>query len=217
VHPIDLLTVAVLAFFGSRLFVSFRRSLSPESRARSVELFKGLRLRHFVPVPVVLALVIGTALLLLQIPPLQFGWWSAIGGQGNPVFGSTERTAGTPLEWIVPIVFIVLLTPALPLLVEREEVMFRLGAESWPMPQRIWKAVSFGLVHAVVGIPIGVAIALSIGGGYFTLVYLRAWRQTGSRRAALDESTRAHLGYDLTVVGVVFVGLALSALVTLLQ
>lgn len=205
---LDVATVVVLAWFGSRLFVSFRRSLAGDARAHAREVVAGLRLRHFLPVPVLLVLVVGAAVGLTAIPPLDFGWWTAIGGQGNPAFGVTDRTAGTPFEVIVPIVFLVLLLPALPLLVEREEQIFRLGAESWSTPKRIGKALLFGLVHALVGIPIGVALALSIGGGAFTVAYLGAYRRTGRRREALLESTRLHLAYNLTIVTVVAVVLA---------
>jgi hypothetical protein len=203
VRPLDLVTVVVLAWFGSRLLVSFRRSLASGARGHALEVVRGLRLRHFLPVPLVLFLVVLAAVGLTSIPPLDFGWWTAIGGQGNPAFGVTDRTAGTAFEVIVPVVFVILLVPALPLLVEREEVAFRLGAEEWTTPKRIGKALLFGLVHALVGIPIGVALALSIGGAAFTLAYLRAFRRTGRRREALLESTRLHLAYNLTIVTVV--------------
>ena len=197
---LDLVTVAVLAWFGSRMLVSFRRSLTANARRHTSELVRGLRARHFLPVPIVIALVLGAAIGLTAIPPLDFGWWTAIGGEGNPAFGVTDRTAGTPFELIVPAIFVALLIPALPLLVEREEQMFRLGAESWSTPKRAGKALLFGLVHALVGIPIGFALALSIGGAHFTLGYLRAWRATGSRREALLESTRLHLAYNAVIV-----------------
>lgn len=200
---LDLVTVGVLLFFGSRLFISFRRSLASGARAHSMELVRGLRFRHFLPVPLVVAAVVLASIGLTSIPPLDFGWWTAIGGQGNPAFGVTERTAGTPLEIVVPILFVLLLVPALPLLVEREELAFRLDAERWSTPKRVAKAVLFGLVHALVGIPIGVALALSIGGAYFTLAYLRTFRRTGSRREALFESSRCHLAYNATIIIVV--------------
>ena len=211
VTVLDVLTVAVLVFFGSRMFVSFRRSMASGARRHSLELVRGLRLRHFVPVPLVVALVLVVAIGLSSLPLLSFGWWTAIGGEGNPAFGVTERTAGTPFELIVPAVFVVLLIPALPLLVEREEQLFRLGAESWSLPKRIAKTVLFGLIHAVVGIPIGFALALSIGGAHFLLGYLRAWRATGSRRQALLESTRLHLAYNATIVVLVVAVLGYEA------
>ena len=38
--------------------------------------------------------------------------------------------------------------------------------------------------------------------------YLRAWRATGSEEAALAESTRAHLAYNLVIAAIVIVALA---------
>ena len=208
---LDVLTVAVLAFFGSRMLLSFQRSMAAGARRHSLELVRGLRLRHFLPVPLVVGAVLVAAIGLTAFPPLAFGWWTAIGGEGNPAFGVTERTAGTPFELVIPMIFVALLIPALPLLVEREEQLFRLGAESWSMWRRIGKTLLFGLVHALVGIPIGFALALSIGGAHFLLGYLRVWRRTGSRRAALLESTRLHLAYNVTIVVLVVAVLAYEA------
>lgn len=214
-NPLDLLTVAVLAFFGSRLLVSFRRSLTSDGLAATAPILRGLRPRHFLPVPFVLAVVVAAAIALTSLPLLDFGWWTAIGGQGNPVFGVTDRTAGTALEVVVPIAFVVLLVPAMPLLVQREEQLFRLGAEEWSQPKRIARTLVFGLVHALVGIPIGVALALAAGGAWFLAVYLREWRRTGSRREALAESTRAHLAYNATIIGLVLLALAIDAALAL--
>ena len=180
-----------------------------------MRILRGLRFRHFAPVPLVAALVVIAALVLVQMPPLDFGWWSALGGEGNPVFGSTERTAGTALEIVIPLVFIALLAPALPLFAEREEQIFRAGAEDWTTPKRIWKGIQFGLVHAIIGIPIGVALALSIGGWWFTFAYLRGYR-TGGPEEALLESTRAHTAYNATLVTLVFVVLVGASIEALL-
>src|SRR5438067_5865599 len=98
----DLLTVAVLAWFGSRLVTATRQALRGDARAWSVDVVRGLRPRHFVGAVVAVAGVVGAFALLYQVPPLRIGWWTAIGGNGNPVFGSTERTRGTPLETIIP-------------------------------------------------------------------------------------------------------------------
>ena len=45
--------------------------------------------------------------------------------------------------------------------------MFRTGAERWSTGRRALKVLQFGMVHALIGIPIGAAMALSIGGAYF--------------------------------------------------
>ena len=68
--------------------------------------------------------------------------------------------------------------------------------------RRTLRCLQFGLVHAVVGIPIGVALALSVGGAYFMWAYLRGYRRadTWPREAALLESTRAHLAYNGVIV-----------------
>ena len=94
-----------------------------------------------------------------------------------------------------------LLLIGLPLLVEGEEWVFRRGAEHRSRAANARRSVLFGLVHALIGVPIGVALALSVGGVYFTWAYLRAWRATGSEEAALAESTRSHLAYNLVIAG----------------
>lgn len=203
---VDLLTVVVVAYFGSRLVVAFRQSLRSGAKTLTLRIVRGLRPRHFLPVPFVLAAVVAAAWWLTSLPVLSFGWWTALGGEGNPVFGSTERTSGTVLGWLVPLVFIVLLLPALPLLAEREEEMFRLGAEAWTPAKRLGKVVLFGLAHALIGIPIGVALALSVGGAYFLWAYLRGYRR-GGRMGALLESTRAHTAYNLTIIVIVLLSL----------
>ena len=203
------LTVAALAWVGINLVVAARRSvLRPR---RSLELLRGLRFRHLWPAPFVLTAVVAAFLALSQIPPLRFGWWTALGGQGNVVFGTTSQTQGTALEVLIPLAFAALLIPALPVLVESEERRFRLGAESWSTARRVVRGLQFGLLHLIAGIPIAAALALSIGGWWFTFVYLRTYRPTRSQEVALDESTRAHLGYDLVIVALVLGSLTLSA------
>lgn len=206
-NPLDLLTVAVLAFVGFRLADAARQTLT--SRSEVWPLVTGLRLRHFVRAIPVLGAVLIVATPLLQVPGLDFGWWTALGGQGNPVVG-VGRPEATPgvLETLIPVVFVTLLILGLPLLVEGEEWVFRRGAEHRSRPANARRSVLFGLVHAVVGIPIGVALALSIGGFYFTWAYLRVWRKTASESAALAESTRSHLAYNLVIAVIIIAALA---------
>ena len=205
--PLDLLTVAVLAFVGFRLADAARQTFS--SRGHVWSLVTGLRFRHFLRAGPVLAGVLAVATPLLAVPGLDFGWWTAIGGEGNPAVG-VGRESATPgaLETIIPVVFVTLLIIGLPLLVEGEEWVFRRGAQYRSRAANARRSVLFGLVHALVGIPIGVAMALSVGGFYFTWAYLRAWRATGSEEAALAESTRSHLAYNLVIAAIVILALA---------
>ena len=200
---VDALTALALAFVGVRIATGTRLALTGRGRRRVSTIVRGLRVRHFAGALVILPFV-GTAVVLLaSLPVLSFGWWTALGGLGNPVTGSTDRTAGTALEWLIPLVFVVLLVPALPLFAEAEERMFRLGSELRSRWGQLGKAVQFGLVHALIGIPIGAALGLSVGGVYFTWWYLRAYRRTGSPQDAELESTRAHLAYNATVLLIV--------------
>ena len=202
------MTVAVLAFVGVRLVTVARAASSrPELRQRVLTIVGGIRLRHVLPVPFVLGAVLLAATLLLEVPGLDWGWWSAIGGYGNPVTGSSERTVGTVFEWAIPLVFGLLLLPGLPLFAEAEERVFRLGAERWSWPKRLVRGVLFGLVHAVVGLPLGVALALSLGGWWFMAVYLWGVRREGTPTAGLLESTRAHTAYNGVIVLVLLVSL----------
>jgi hypothetical protein len=195
----DLLTVTVLAFFGTRLVVAARQSVTRGARQHTLEIIRGLRPRHFLLAPLVLAAVLAVAAVLLQVPGLSFGWWTAIGGTGNVVVGSTSRTSGTPLVWLVPILFLLLLLPALGLFAEREEIVFRAGAEQWSFRRRVGAGLKFGLIHLIMGIPIAVALALSVGGWYFIWAYLRECRR-GGPEAGLLESTRSHLAYNVEVL-----------------
>jgi hypothetical protein len=205
-NPLDLLTVAVLALVGYRLAGAARQTFL--SRGHVWRLVAGLRLRHFVLALPVLGAVMAVATVLLTVPGLDFGWWTAIGGEGNPAVGVGREGAAGPLETVLPIIFMSLLLVGLPLLVEGEEWVFRRGAQHRSRAANLRRAVLFGLVHALVGVPIGVALALSVGGVYFTWAYLREWAATGSDDDALAESTRSHLAYNLVIAGIILVALA---------
>jgi hypothetical protein len=207
-QPLDILTLAVLAYVGVRLADAARQSVTQRSHVWTV--VSGLRFSHFVLAVPVLVAVIATAVVLLQVPGLSFGWWTAIGGEGNPVFGTARPSAVGPMDTVIPVVFGVLLLLGLPLLVEGEEWMFRRGAEHRSRGANLRRAVLFGLVHALVGIPLAAALALSVGGVYLTWRYLRVWRATASPRLALLESTRAHLAYNLVIMGLVLVALVFA-------
>lgn len=211
----DLISYAVIGFVAVRLVSGARVAASRPGRGLVVEVVSGIRWRHIWPVPIVLTAVVTAALVLMQIPGLRWGWWSMLGGQGNPVFGSTESTTGTAAEWLIPLSFVVLLLPALPLFAHAEERIFRTGAESWSTGRRVAKTLQFGLVHALIGIPIGAALALSIGGTYFMLVYLRAFAATRSARAATMASTTAHTAYNACIVASVAIALVWAATASL--
>lgn len=210
----QVLTVVVFVLVALRLMQGLRRSRQGDARHLVSGIYRTIRWRHIWPVPFVLAAVSLVATLLVQLPILEWGWWSAIGGAGTPLLGSSSETAGTVWEWVIPLVFIGLLAPAIPLWANAEEQMFRSGAEVWSRRRQVLKTLQFGMIHAVVGIPIGVALALSIGGSYFMAVYLRRFRATGDGREATLESTRAHTAYNGLIVILVVVLITASAIGT---
>jgi hypothetical protein len=203
VSALDVATIAVLAFVGVRIASGTRIALTGRGRGRVTEIVRGLRLRHFLLALPAFVLTATAVVFLVQVPILDWGWWTALGGFGNPVTGGTERTTGTVLEWLIPLVFVTLLLPALPLFAEAEERMFRLGAEKRSRWGRLRRSVEFGLAHAIIGIPIGAALGLSVGGMYFTGSYMREFRRSGDQNAAMLESTRAHTAYNATVIALI--------------
>ena len=207
----NVLTFAVLGFMGVRLVTGLRRSRSTEGRSIVAAVVHNIGWRHVWPVPLLLTAVIAVATALVQVPGLSWGWWSMLGGIGNPVFGDSDATAGTVLEWIIPLTFMALLLPALPLVAYAEERMFRTGAQRWARGRRTLKVLQFGMIHAIIGIPIGAAMALSIGGAYFMWVYLRAFRVHQSEHAATIESTTAHTVYNGLLVILVLLAITLDA------
>lgn len=206
--PLDLLTLTIFTVVGVQLVQAARHSVG--ARRHVVRVVRGLRRDHVVGGVPVLAAVMVALVLLLQVPGLSFGWWTAIGGIGNPVFGASEHGLSGDAAVLVSALFGALLLVSLPLLVEREEWIFRRGAEKRGLLGNAAYALMFGLMHVLVGIPVGAGLALSIGGAYFTHVYLRAFRETRSQAAALMESTRAHLGYNLVIVALVLAALTLG-------
>jgi hypothetical protein len=207
----NVLSLVVLAFVGVRLLQAVKLSRSQHGRSLSREIWTRLRWRHIWPVPFVLTGVLLVAIPLLMIPVLRWGWWSALGGDGNPIFGSSDTTSGTVWSWLIPLVFMVLVITALPLFANAEERMFRSGAQRWSTQKRVIKILEFGLIHALIGIPIGVALALSVGGAYFMSVYLRSYALTGSANAATLESTRAHTAYNALIIVTVALAVAVDA------
>ena len=204
VSVLDLLMVAVLAVVGVRLFEAARTSVGAHRKTLGV--VQGLRWRHFVRAVPIVVVIVSTAWVLIQLPVLSFGWWSVIGGEGNPVVGVTEKDYGI-VSVVLPLFFIGLLIVGMPLLVAREEWVFRRGAEARGTAMNVGRSLVFGLAHAVIGIPIGAALALSIGGLYLTRCYLEGWKETRTQTGALLESTRAHLAYNLTIITLVLASL----------
>ena len=144
----------------------------------------------------VIALAVG--LLALNNPILDWGWWTVVASQvGDQSGGGNIITAPFSYPMLVP-PFVVLLVLVLPRLAESEELMFRRGTLTWR--DGALRSLVFGLIHMVVGIPLAVALALSIGGLWFTRQYFLG----GTRRSTLH-----HLTYNCIALLLVLVALVL--------
>ena len=171
----------------------------------------GVLVRHatwsdLLTVPCLILAVVAAALAfhaLAGVSPwlsfLDWGWWSMLGGTGNLITGQTSSGPG----WMgyAPVVIIPVLLINIPRLAHSEEEQYRFGSEAQSWSQRLWTALKFGLVHLVMGIPVGVALALSIAGLGFLGVYLSAFQKTHSAFFATERAGAFHAAYNLTLIG----------------
>jgi hypothetical protein len=78
-----------------------------------------------------------------------------------------------------------------------EEQWFREGSQDWTLWQRTRSCLAFGLVHMTNLIyPLATVLPLSLGGALFMAVYLRTYRKTHFRRAAVLEAAIWHRVYN---------------------
>ncbi len=180
--------------------------------------WSGMGLRHLWPAPLVLAVAGAVAYVLSSYVGglMNWGWWSAVGGQGNVILGNNEQLFGvTGSQWVGRTMLLVVAV-LMPNLVTWEERLFRRGIERrTPLGRAAW-ALAFGLFHLVAGLPLYAALALAVLGVYCSHSYMRTFRalavmkgEAVARRAAVLESTRAHLGFNtlgVLVAAVTLVG-----------
>ena len=203
----------ILYFVGFLLSAEALRAIrSPRTRV----IWRGLRLRHVASALLIIPLVVAAYLLITQLAPwTQWGWWSALGGQGSLLLGTPETSAAAPASRVVqiaPFVFVAAIFCFLPAAARREERWFRLGTERRDASRRAASALAFGLMHLLMGIPISAALALAVAGWMFQRVYLAGYARRASRHDALMSSTHVHQAYNLALVGLVAAGLGASLL-----
>ena len=144
------------------------------------------------------------ALLSLGNPILDFSWFglllqrtgdtsTALTGPGGGPAGGNVLIEPLAYHWLA-LPFIALLFYLLPQLAMAEEQLFRRGTRNWV--QGVYRSVAFGLAHLPMGIPLGAALALSIGGLWFTYQYFRG----GVARSATH-----HLTYNVIALCVIVV------------
>lgn len=130
-------------------------------------------------------LVAGVALTLLEsVPLLRYGLGDVVGFQGNAVFAPLEEAAvragpapSTGPDWTLIALTTVFLGPLvllLPWLAFVEEELFRAGLERTGRLEELWWALRFGLVHLIMLVPLGAALAVGVAGYVYGRIYRRA-------------------------------------------
>lgn len=153
-------------------------------RDLAIAVWRGVTWRHAVGALALLALVGTVGTLLLAAAPLQTGLGELVGSVGNAVFTPLEEAASRAgpappagPDWLViglATVFLAFLTALLPWLAFVEEEIFRAGLEEATVGGELRSALAFGLVHMVMLVPLGAALAIAIAGFAYGRIYRRA-------------------------------------------
>ena len=168
-------------------YYAVRDGLFNNGLATSFRIIKTLRPQMFLLNLAVQVIVVVVAMYLVQFPVLDWNWWRLI-DTGASAYGTNASLAWITIPFIAPI-FIVLLAITMPVFALTEEVIFRDGTLNWT--SAIWRSIAFGLIHCTVGVSIGIGLALSIAGLWFSYQYFRG----GIRR-----STAYHTAWNLSIL-----------------
>ena len=191
----DVVTFAVLGFMGVRLVTGLRTSRTTSGHARWCSTScVGIRWRHVWPVPLVLHRRGGRGQRADEVPGLSWGWWSDARRRRQPGVRLVRQPPSAPCGS---------------------------GSSRWcscacccrrcrcsPTPRSACSApapragrggggrsrwCSSAWCTRIIGIPIGAALALSLGGAYFMAAYLRACRTAPlAARVPRSSPPRAH-------------------------
>lgn len=159
-------------------------------------------------IPILLLVTALIAIGLIKFFPL-LGW-----GWGRLIFGTTANiivapilssaTSSSLLMKVPGFIAMFLLLSAMPFFVWVEEIDFRKGHIEWK-PICI-QSIKFGLIHLIMGIPIGMGLALSIPGFVFACKYRKAYLSleglTEHEREdhAVMASTAYHAVYNCVII-----------------
>lgn len=188
-------TVQRVLAWSSIVFVGW---LAVSRFSTNLAVIDSIRSTHFLQACGVFALVAAVFLVLRRIHPV-FGWrlvhvFKSDGRSGPPTNANTLGLS-MPFVWVV---YGVCLIVSLPFFARVEEEVFRSDTQNWA--DALWRSVLFGLVHMLIGIPLGAALALTVLGLWLTQVYFDG---------GIELSTQAHTAYNLIIFGGSFAFLVL--------
>jgi hypothetical protein len=180
---------AAIALWILWLLVRVARA-SWRQRELTLALWRAVGVRHAGGALVLLVLVAGVAGALVRwVPGADLGIGHLVGLTGNAVFAPLEAglaRAGPPPasgpDWPLLLGASLFLGPLLlllPWLAFVEEEVFRAGLEDAGPRRLVGSCLVFGLVHLVMLVPVGAALAIAVAGAAYTLVYRRAHAAAG--------------------------------------
>lgn len=196
---------AVRALIAVVVLVLLARSARLAWRHRHISrrVWRAVRPQHVAGSVGLLAVVLATlASLLAFVPGAWIGLGSLVGLTGNAVFAPLEGVAlaggdeasglARPPLWTVGTAmgFLVLLVALLPWLAFVEERIFREGLEQASLPRELWSALRFGLLHLIMLIPLGAALAIAVAGFIYGRIYRRAYARSRQRAAERQRAAK---------------------------
>jgi len=147
---------------------------------------------------IVIILVVSACAGLMAIHPIfKWSWFCLFSSkeEESEVVGTNIAVIPTQVKWF-GIFFAIILFLNIPYLAQLEEGIFREGTGNWK--EGIVWSIYFGMLHCYVGVPLGVGLALSVGGLWFTHQYFIG---------GTELSTLHHTTYNLIIVSLLLVGL----------
>lgn len=191
-------TVRLLVIAGVVALLAVRARTAWQRRDLAVAVWRSIRPRHVVGALGLMVLVLTVALSLWTfVPVTRLGVGSLLGLDGNVIFAPIESALEAPIEqaeqaatgsaspasgvpWVDVLgvtAFLGVLVAMFPLLAHAEELAFRLGWEDLSLGRQVLSALRFGLVHLIMLIPLGAALAVGVAGFVYGRIYLATYRR----------------------------------------
>jgi hypothetical protein len=148
---------------------------------------------------------------------MTWSWVSMLGSGADATSGNIITAPFRSNSVLIIVGFWFLLSLALPYLAKSEEETFR--SMVFGVRKRITANIIFGLVHMFVGVPLFIALILSVVGYIFSIFYVKSFNKNhnpynppSSDKIAVLASTSVHAKYNFLIITL---GSLLAILLTL--
>jgi hypothetical protein len=150
---------------------------------------------------------------LSSTPVLSFSWLNLFDAKGSNLIVQPINTSGKDISKFLAFsystVMWLIFTLCLPYLAKVEEEIFR--EYYFDHKSRIKQSLKFGFIHMIVGVPVFVAIILSIVGWIFSIRYCLSFNKNLKSNSyseacdrALFDSTSLHAKYNFIIITSVY-------------